>query len=365
MLSIRFLFHRPIRHFAYYKTNSAAAVERTVEEEFKASVQNIREPLKTEDWTGIRNRVLNSGRFYTKVNVDATILGLCSRHGSLDVGRSYVRFLEQSNIPLTAGIAGKYLKLFSLSPGQVSLHPEQSDEVIRICQGIRDKYPMLDGNTAENLIHALCLTDHWKDSFALLQQVREFGPPSHAAFNDIAQAAFRNRQCGEGVRVLEEGILVGRLPSSASLIAWIENGGNVETLLLFLQRHNLQIPESVATSLKRYLEQTEGIPVTMSSVGRNKTCGGCRTHLDEITIEPEEFSLLQSAFHEKVLIKDNIFIKSTPQEFNEFQRFLDQTGPFDCIIDGLNVAYSVGANRPVNQLSGHVSEYFIPFDLVR
>lgn len=338
-----------------YKTSSTAAAAKTVEEEFKVHIQ--RGELDHAAWTDIRNRILKSGRFYSKVNVDATILGLCSRHGSLDVGRSYIQYLDHNRVPLTAAIAGKYLTLFQLPPGQISLDSETAQEILKICSGIRDKYPVLDGSTAEHLIHAICLTDHWKDSMGLLSQVKEFGQPSHAAFNDIAQAAFRHRQPELAVSILEDGISAGRVPSAASLVTWITSGvhDDIETFLQFLQRHGLQVPELVATTLKRYLEEVATIKVDMSSVSRNKSCGSCRTHLDEITLEADEFRQLQEVFHEKVLIKDNIFIKSTPKEFNDFQQFLERTGPYDIIIDGLNVAYSVGANKPVNLLSGHVS----------
>lgn len=340
------------RNISSYKKSAQVTAEKTVEEDFRVSIQRIG---SVADWSELRNRVLKH-RFYSKVNVDTTILGLCSRHGSLDNGRSYLRFLEENEIPLTAGIAGKYLKLFALPAGQECLSEEQSAEVLRVCRFIQDKHPVLDGNTAENLINAKCLTSSWKQSLTLLDQVKEFGQPSHAAFNAISQAAFRNREPEVAVSVLEDGMAAGRGPNSSTLNAWIAHGATLEKLLFFLQRHNLQIPEQVATVLKRHLQQS-GVQVEMSSVSRNKICGSCRTKLDEITLEIEDFKKLQAAFHEKVLIKDNIFIKSTPQEFNEFQLFLEKTGPFDCVIDGLNVAYSVGANRPVNSLSGHVSNW--------
>lgn len=353
---VRLLIPRHVRGAASYKSktsSSTLAVEKTAEEEFRAAVQS--KELDHAAWTEVRKNILRNSKFYSKVNVDATILGLCGRHGSLEVGRSFMRYLEHTQVPMTAAIAGKYLKLFKLPSGEISLDPEESQEVLRVCSGIRERYPVLDASTTENLIHAICLTGHWRDSLGLLDLVREFSQPSHAAFNDIAQAAFRHGQLELAVSVLEDGITAGRLPSAASLLSWITyNGQDVERLLFFLQHHTLVVPEQVATELKRHLERLQ-VKVAMSSVSRNKNCGSCRTHLDEIALNTDEFRQLQEVFHEKVLIKDNIFIKSTPQEFNDFQVFLERTGPYDVVIDGLNVAYSVGANKPVNQLSGHVS----------
>lgn len=337
-----------------HKQSTRFSAEKSIEEEFKQSIQQEHSQLDREAWTKIRNGILKH-RFYSKVNVDATILGLCSKHGSLEVGQSYMQFLEASQTPMTAAIAGKYLKLFSLPIGQKCLDEKQSEEVVRICREIRARYPVLDGNTTENLVHALSLTELWREAIDLLNQSKEFGQPSHSAFNDIAQAAFRHGDMELGVATLSDGISAGRLPSGQSLITWISNANNLEDVLVFIQNHTLQVPERVATSLKRALE-SNNVTVHMSSVSRNKTCSSCRTTLDDIHLDPKEFTQLQAAFHERVIVKDNIFIKSTPEEFNEFQTFLEKRGPFDVIIDGLNVAYSVGANRPINYLSGHVGK---------
>lgn len=346
-----------IRHAGTHRTSLAVHAEKTAEELFRTTIQQDGGPKDDCEWAELRNSVIRSGKYYSNVNVDATILGLCNKFANIDTGRSYVQFLQRKTIPLTPATAGKYLKLFTLEKDQMHLDEAQCEEVLRIIKQIRSKHPILDGNTAENLIYALCLTQDWRNAFELLDQVKEFGTPSHSAFNNIAQAAFRNEEGTIAVEVLEDALNINRVPSTASLLSWIRfcrrYPDKLEPFLEFIQRHTLQIPESVATQLKSFLEQS-GHTVLMSSVSRNKICSCCKTALEEISIESGEFQRLQKAFHEKVLIKDNIFIKSTPQEFNLFNRFLKSTGPFDVVIDGLNVAYSVGNNKPVNFLSGHV-----------
>lgn len=59
----------------------------------------------------------------------------------------------------------------------------------------------------------------------------------------------------------------------------------------------------------------------------------------------KEFKDLSSAFLEKVLLRSDTFLKSTPTEIAKFEQFLEKFQPFDCVIDGLNVAFSAGVRK--------------------
>lgn len=57
-------------------------------------------------------------------------------------------------------------------------------------------------------------------------------------------------------------------------------------------------------------------------------------------ITNSEFKLLQESFMSHVVVGKNIFNNSTPQELQNFKDFLEVTGPYDVVIDGLNLAYA-------------------------
>lgn len=61
-----------------------------------------------------------------------------------------------------------------------------------------------------------------------------------------------------------------------------------------------------------------------------------------MTITNDEYHSLRTAFVDKALIGENIFMKSTPKEFECFNRFLTKNLPYDIIIDGLNVTFILG-----------------------
>lgn len=59
----------------------------------------------------------------------------------------------------------------------------------------------------------------------------------------------------------------------------------------------------------------------------------------------DDFERLKTSFFNDVIVGKNLFNKTTPEELERFKNFLSRNGPYDIVIDGLNVAYSAGAQR--------------------
>lgn len=70
---------------------------------------------------------------------------------------------------------------------------------------------------------------------------------------------------------------------------------------------------------------------------------------------------MSEQFLKKVLLRDNVFLKSTPEEIEKFEKFLSRSTRYDIVIDGLNVAYSTGNKKPPHvyaKLLATVVKYF-------
>jgi len=74
----------------------------------------------------------------------------------------------------------------------------------------------------------------------------------------------------------------------------------------------------------------------------------CRKKLPAIFITDKEFETLSSTFLEKVVIGRDIFTKSSPVEIEQYKQFLEQSRPYDVVLDGLNIAFSTGINSPIS-----------------
>lgn len=59
----------------------------------------------------------------------------------------------------------------------------------------------------------------------------------------------------------------------------------------------------------------------------------------QTTITDAEFKLMRRNFEKKVVYGNDIYLKTTPNEWNAFTESIEKNGPFDIVVDGLNVAF--------------------------
>lgn len=61
--------------------------------------------------------------------------------------------------------------------------------------------------------------------------------------------------------------------------------------------------------------------------------------LTKSTITEEEFRLVRQNFEIKVVRGVDLYHKTTPDEWNAFMTLIQKNGPFDIVVDGLNVSF--------------------------
>lgn len=69
------------------------------------------------------------------------------------------------------------------------------------------------------------------------------------------------------------------------------------------------------------------------------TCPNCAKSLAQSTITEEEFALVTENFENKVVHGEDIYLKTTLKEWNAFKELIAKKGPFDIVVDGLNVSF--------------------------
>ncbi|KAJ8909368.1 hypothetical protein NQ315_004991, partial [Exocentrus adspersus] len=235
------------------------------------------------DWSNIRKSILdheiNRGQFTTN-NIDAMILGHCTKIKRYDLGASYVSFLNQEDVKLNIATIGKYLKLIYFKNQENCLETgkpcdkAQEEIITKHYHDLRKDYPVLDSLTLENVVLALSLTSRWKECLDLLKEIKITAVPTAAAYSAVIAAAFLNNEEALGWTLLDEILMLDKLPGSVSLLAYVTYKG---------------------------------------------LCQHCSQTLDNFVLTDQEFAELKSEIFEKVIVGRDVFVKTNPEELEKFK----------------------------------------------
>ncbi|XP_055915742.1 mitochondrial ribonuclease P catalytic subunit-like [Eupeodes corollae] len=336
--------------------------------QFKQKVHEDETHLCPSEWKKLRDELVANVRNIHLQNIDALILGQCNDTKDLPIAKNYIQFLESEGIQPNNASLGKLLKTYYLAGKDSKLSQSDELEIMKIYNKIRADRDALDAGTCKNLIHGLLATSHWKDCVDILKIIQLSTSPSIGTYCAVISKAFASGQEHLGWTYLEEMMESNKQPTCEVYISYIDYASmdpltfveNMDKMFEFVGKHEILVSEAVIEKLKSCLERL-GHGNYFANLNSNGKCSNCKSHMRNISISDDEFKTLSTSFWERVLIRKDVFQKSTPKEVEDFTKFIEKTGPYDCVIDGLNVAYSCGAKKPpkvyVNLLS-LVVKYF-------
>lgn len=88
-------------------------------------------------------------------------------------------------------------------------------------------------------------------------------------------------------------------------------------------------------------------------------CNACQTSLKPVQLTDKQFELVKNEFVNKVVKGDDIYRKTTVKEWASFENVLKEKGPFDIVMDGLNVAYSTATDMFRREYSRNLGEKWL------
>lgn len=317
--------------------------------------------LSNEDWQHVRHTLTDSFRHINGTNVDAIILGLCSKAEQLPVAKSYLKHLQAQGLKPNAATMGRLLRVYNAAYHTRELSDEEQSEIMQICDSLQNAHAILDASSCENLIHGLvATTQYWQRALPLLDMMNLTTTPSVSAYTALAVKAFSSDQPELGWRLLEEMLQARKLPKCEIFLALLAHyardvqtlGAQLERLFSFLELYDIVISDLVAQQLLALAQRLpQQLQVTATGLERFGKCCACQQNLQHVAISDAQFVELRESFLQKVLIRNDVFQKTTPQELQRFKQYVEKTAPYDCVIDGLNVAYSTGNKKPPEQLA--------------
>nr|XP_036676687.1 mitochondrial ribonuclease P catalytic subunit [Drosophila suzukii] len=335
-------------------------------EQLRSDLFEHRQELSAAEWTDVRQSLVDGYKHINGHNVDAVILGVCSGPRQLPLAKNYVEFLRSRGSQPNAATLGRLLRVYNAAYHERPLSEAERAEILLICRTLQAEHETLDASSCEHIIHGLVATegDDWHGALPLLEMMKvTTSAPSVAAYSALAGKAFsvETEQAQEMAwRLLEEMATARKLPKCEVYLALLNRLANETTqlpaqlnrLLDFLERHEILVSQRVAERLQELAQQVpQLLEARATSLGPLGKCQSCQQHLQPVAISDEQFRRLSECFLERVLIRRDVFQRSTPEEVARFKKYVAKTAPYDCVIDGLNVAYSTGTKKSPQQLA--------------
>ncbi|XP_011870761.1 PREDICTED: mitochondrial ribonuclease P protein 3 [Vollenhovia emeryi] len=301
----------------------------------------------TVKWKDLREKILHQNNEITPATVDSTIIDMCLRYSYLDNAIAYFKFLRENNYPLNMAVIGKYLRLYAWKKPN-SLTDADKVDIVETFNDLIQKHPLLDYITAGHCVVSLCLTDEWLKTQEIIEMVKLTSSPNSMMYSALASAAFRNGKPDIAWKALSDLVSYKLTPNNAVYESHLQYcqfddakafNSRMEEMFNLWAEHSIipcnEIINAYADKARKYDWSTELVTISRET----GHCRHCGYSLPKITFTEEEFGNLAKSMMDKVIIGSDVYRKTNPKELLKFQKFIEDTKPYDIVIDGLNITY--------------------------
>ncbi|KAH1018156.1 mitochondrial ribonuclease P catalytic subunit [Dendroctonus ponderosae] len=338
------------RAYSYSKTPSAftrAPIRTTPDDLLKGALETVK-PVKEQDWDQLKSLVLSAQHrgMLRDDNIDGMIMVTIAQLKRIDLAKSYLDYLKANGTKPNLATAGRYLSILYEHHRDNISKPIES-EIVAMCSEMRTNNPILDSKTLDFIVRALSLTKDWRKCLEFMKEIKLTGFISTATYNAMAAAAFRNTDEKLAWSLLREALESEKTLSSTPFLAYLktlkrlrkreDTIKGLEKMFKFFKESEIPCHEGLVDDIIQSFKLGEKTTVTFA--GKCRCCGA---KLDQMELTDGEFADLRALFFANAIVGKDIFIKSNPEEMARFQDFIANMAPHDVVLDGLNVAYSIG-----------------------
>ncbi|KAM6201225.1 mitochondrial ribonuclease P catalytic subunit isoform 2-T2 [Rhynchocyon petersi] len=297
------------------------------------------EPLNAEQWDKLKEDYKGKTSFESWISTQ-----LMHYQGSINVAKSLLAWVAARNNGIVSyDLLVRYLYLCVIH--------KQTSEIIDVYEIMKVKYKRLEPEGYTLLIRGLMHSDRWREAFLLLEDLKKVMVPSKRNYDDCIQGSLLHQDVNTAWNLYQELIDHDLIPMLETLKAFFDFGKDIKDdqyasrlldILLYLRNNQLYPGESFAHSIKTWFESGH--------------CLGCGKTMESIYLSPEEYEFLKENIMRNVIDGGDQYRKTTPEELERFQKFVNYCAPFDVVIDGLNVAKMFPKARESQVLSDVVSQ---------
>ncbi|XP_061854698.1 mitochondrial ribonuclease P catalytic subunit isoform X2 [Colius striatus] len=285
------------------------------------NIQPPEKPLRAEEW----NR-LKEGFRTPEVFEEAMFNSMIRCNSPIDVAKSLLTHVAKSNGDVAYTLLVKYLAL-CVQQGQTS-------EILDVYDIMKVRFRILESGAYNLLIKGLSNSDRWRTALTLLEEIKEIMVPSRTNYESCIKALSRHQEMDHAFKLYHEMLARDLVPTLDVLQVFFDfNRGMKDAelqkelfdILLYLRDNQIYPHKTFMQSIKLWFESGQ--------------CPVCNHQLEDSDLTEEEYNNLSEKIIRDVIHGTDTFRKTSPQEFEAFQAFVESRPPFDIVIDGLNVSH--------------------------
>jgi len=298
--------------------------------------------LANVSWPEIIRRCKEMDRSIDDLNFSGILFQVCAKARDITVGEEYLKWDKKPSLSV--------LTLFIRSLADESRDVNEL-QILELYEKIKlMNRDVWDFQSGERVIWALVRTSKWKECLDIVKKMEAGGPVPPGCYSHIATAAFQNKEFELGWSIFQ--LLKHNRISDKAFVSYLENveetEENVVKLLDFMDLHEHFPTDTIVKALQAVFENSLGYSASSSNILPSKgSCMNCKTQLERTGLSGQEYNFLVDAFMNKVMKDEDIFLNTTPVELKFYRDFIAAKGPFDFVLDGLNVAYARGNQGPL------------------
>ncbi|XP_015720473.1 mitochondrial ribonuclease P catalytic subunit [Coturnix japonica] len=302
-----------------------------------ATVQPPTRPLCAEEWNRLRES------FQSPETFEEVMFNSMVRYNSpIDVAKSLLTHVAKSNGDIGYNLLVKYLAL-CVQQGKTS-------EIRDVYDIMKIRFKILESGAYNLLIRGLGNSDQWRMALTLLEEVKKVTVPSRSNYESCIKAAGRHQEMALACELYHEMLAKDLVPTLDVLQALFDYSRGVRDpvlqkemfgVLLYLRENQIYPHKTFMRSIKLWFESIPGEKWIghLTNIKDSGQCPVCNHQLEDSELTEEEYNNLREKIIRDVIHGTDTFRKTSPQEFEAFQTFVENRLPFDIVIDGLNISH--------------------------
>ncbi|NXD05753.1 MRPP3 ribonuclease, partial [Nothocercus nigrocapillus] len=300
-------------------------------------VQPPEKPLQTEEWKRLREN-FQSPEIFEEVMLNNMI----KCNSCVDVAKSLLTYVAKSDGDIGYTLLIKYLAL--------CVQQQKTSEICDVYDIMKRRFKTLESGAYNLFIRGLSNSDKWRMALTILEDVKKVMTPSRTSYECCIKAAGRHQEINVARELYHDMLAKDLVPTLDLLQAFFDFSRGMKDaelkkelfgILSYLRNNQIYPHRMFMRSIKLWFESIPGENWRghLTNIKHSGQCPVCHHQLEDSNLTEEEYHILKERITTDVIHGRDTFRKTSPQEFEAFQAFVEDRLPFDIVIDGLNVSH--------------------------